>query len=155
MEELQLVTFRLGTELYGINISKVREIIKVIEITSVPKAYYFVEGLINLRGVIVPVIDLRKMFEITSIGEDKENRIVVVEVNDRILGILVDSVSEVMKLNTDNIEPVPATLSGIDNKYLGGVGKVDDQILIILKIEKVLSSENLITSDMVHEVANV
>ncbi len=142
MEEIHLVTFRLGPEEYGIKINLVREIIKVIEVTTVPKSQYFVQGLINLRGVIIPVIELRKLFGIEPLGDVSHNRIIVVEVNDRTMGILVDSVSEVRKLNTAEIEAVPSTVSVIDNKYLGGVGKIGDHILILLKLDVVLNIEN-------------
>lgn len=143
MEDIQLVTFKLGNEEYGINIGCVREIIKRLEITYVPKAPRFVEGLINLRGIIVPVIDIRRLFDIEPVGNDNDNRIIVAEVNERILGIIVDCVSEVRKVDMDNIEPVPPTISLIDNKYLDGVDRINDQILILLKLDKVLSSENL------------
>lgn len=143
MEEIQLVTFKLGNEEYGINISLAREIIKTVEITPVPKSPHFVSGLINLRGIIVPVIDLRKLFDIDSHGDKDKNRIIVVEVNDRTLGIAVDTISEVRNLNPSNIEPIPPTVSVIDHKYLDGVGKIGEHILILLKLEKVLSSENL------------
>lgn len=149
MEEIQLVTFKIGDEEYGINISLVREIIKTIEITPVPKSPHFVSGLINLRGIIVPVIDLRKLFDIDSCGDKDKNRIIVVEVNDRTLGITVDTVSEVRNLNTSDIVSVPPTVSIIDHKYLDGVGKIGEHILILLKLEKILNSENLMVVDNV------
>ncbi len=144
MEDIQFVTFKLGNEEYGININYVREIIKFLEITTVPKAHYFVEGLINLRGIIIPVLDFRKLFDISPIGNSSNNRIIVVEANDRTLGIIVDSVSEVRNVNMSNIEIVPPTISVIDNKFIEGIDKVNDQILILLKLEKILSSETLL-----------
>lgn len=151
MEETQLVTFKLGTETYGIDISTVREIIKIVDITNVPKAPHFVSGLINLRGVIIPVVDLRKMFDIKPFGNSVDNRIIVVDANERSIGILVDNVSEVRNLNSEEVEPVPNIVSGIDNKYLDGVGKIDDQILILLRLDKVLSTENLMVTETVSE----
>ena len=143
MEEVRLVTFKLGNEEYGVDIGLVREIIKFLDITPVPQSPEFVEGLINLRGIVVPVIDIRKLFDIEPVGNEDDRRIVVVEVNGRTLGVLVDCVSEVKEIDMDNIEPVPPTISLIDHKYLGGVDKIDDQILILLKLDKILNTENL------------
>jgi len=151
MEETQLVTFRLGNEIYGINISTVREIIKIVDIANVPKAPHFVSGLINLRGIIIPVVDLRKMFDIKPFGNSVDNRIIVVDANERSIGILVDNVSEVRNLNSAEVEPVPNIVSGIDNKYIDGVGKIDDQILILLRLDKVLCTENLMVTETVSE----
>ncbi|MGR3179003.1 MAG: chemotaxis protein CheW [Candidatus Anammoxibacter sp.] len=143
MEEVRLVTFKLGNEEYGVDIGLVREIIKFANITPVPNAPKFVEGLINLRGIIVPVIDIRKLFDIEPVGNKDDRRIIVVEVNGRTLGVLVDCVSEVKEIDMDNIEPVPPTISLIDHKYLGGVDKVGDKILILLELDKILNTENL------------
>ena len=143
MAETKLVTFKLGREEYGIDIGLVREIIKFFDITHVPKAPIFVEGLINLRGIIVPVIDIRKLFDIEAVGNEEDCRIIIVEVNGRTLGVLVDSVSEVREMEMNNIEPVPPTISPIDHKYLGGVAKINGQILIILELDKILNTDNL------------
>ncbi|MGR3317265.1 MAG: chemotaxis protein CheW [Candidatus Anammoxibacter sp.] len=147
MENVKLVTFKLGNEKYGVDIALVREIIKFFDITPVPNAPRFVDGLINLRGIIVPVIDIRKLFDIEPVGNEGDRRIIVVELNGRTLGVLVDCVSEVKEIDMDNIEPVPPTISLIDHKYLDGVDKVDDQILILLKLDKILNTENLMGSN--------
>ena len=143
-EEVQLVTFTLGKEEYGVDINKVREIIRLVEITHVPKAPSFVEGLINLRGTVVPIIDLRKRFDIQAAGDEKETRIMVVDVNGRTLGVIVDAVSEVLRLHGENIEPVPATISaGVDSRFLKGVGKIGENLMLLLDLDRILNSEEL------------
>ncbi len=142
-KELQLVTFRLGKEEYGVNIEQVREIIRIVEIIHVPKAPTFVEGLINLRGTVVSVIDLRKRFEITPSGEKEAERIIVVEVQSRTIGVIVDSVLEVLRLSSTNIDDVPPTVSGVDTKFLFGVGKIGERLMMLLDLDKVLSTEEL------------
>lgn len=143
-EEVQLVTFTLGKEEYGVDINKVREIIRLVGITHVPKAPSFVEGLINLRGMVVPIVDLRKRFDIEADGDRKDIRIMVVDVNGKTLGVIVDSVSEVLRLQGENIEPAPATVSsGVDTRFLKGVGKIGDHLMLLLDLDKILSLEEL------------
>jgi len=142
-KELQLVTFKLGKEEYGVNIEQVREIIRVVEIIHVPKAPSFVEGLINLRGTVVSVIDLRKRFDISPCGEKENERIIVVEVQGRTIGVIVDSVSEVLRLSSKNIDDVPPTVSGVDTKFLFGVGKIGDRLMMLLDLDKILSTDEL------------
>ena len=142
-KELQLVTFRLGKEEYGVNIEQVREIIRIVEIIHVPKAPEFVEGLINLRGTVVSVIDLRKRFDITPSGEKENERIIVVEVQSRTIGVIVDSVLEVLRLSGSNMDDVPPTVSGIDTKFLFGVGKIGERLMMLLDLDKLLSTDEL------------
>ncbi|MCD6459702.1 chemotaxis protein CheW [bacterium] len=144
-KELQLVTFRLGKEEYGVNIEQVREIIRIVDIIHVPKAPEFVEGLINLRGTVVSVIDLRKRFAISPGGEKENERIIVVEVQDRTIGVIVDSVLEVLRLSSSNMDDVPPTVSGIDTKFLLGVGKIDERLMMLLDLDKLLSTDELKT----------
>ncbi len=136
--EEQLVVFTLANETYGIAISTVNEIIRMQDITEVPRTPDFVEGVINLRGRIVPVIDLRKRFGLEAAEATQASRIMVVELQGLTVGMIVDSVSEVLRLPTDSIEPTPAIASGVDSAYLKGVGKWDDRLIILLDIEKVL-----------------
>ncbi len=136
--EEQLVVFTLADETYGIDISTVNEIIRMQAITEVPRTPDFVEGVINLRGRIVPVIDLRKRFTLVASEETQASRIMVVELEGLIVGMIVDSVSEVLRLPTNSIEPTPPMVSGVDAAYLRGVGKWDDQLIILLDINKVL-----------------
>ena len=142
--EMQLVTFTLGQEEYGVDINKVREIIRLVEITKVPKAPAFVEGLINLRGSVVPIVDLRKRFDIPSAEDRNKMRIMVVDVNQKTIGIVVDSVSEVLLLAGENIQDVPSTVSsGVDGRFLQAVGNVNDKLMQLLDLDRIFSSEEL------------
>ena len=138
--EEQLVVFTLANETYGIAISTVNEIIRMQAITEVPRTPDFVEGVINLRGRIVPVIDLRKRFSLEAGEETQASRIMVVEIQGLTVGMIVDSVSEVLRLPSDSIEPTPPMVAGVEAAYLKGVGKWDDRLIILLDIEKVLYS---------------
>ena len=138
VSEEQLVVFSLADETYGIDISVVNEIIRMQSITQVPRTPEFVEGVINLRGRIVPVIDLRKRFGLEVSEETQASRIMVVELEGIIMGMIVDAVSEVLRLPKDSIEPTPPMVSGVDAAYLRGVGKWDDRLIILLDIDKVL-----------------
>ena len=144
VSESQLVTFTLGHEEYGVDITKVREINRLVEITHVPRAPEFVEGLINLRGTVVPIIDLRKRFEIESSGDEKQHRIIVVDVHGRTIGVIVDSVSEVLNLSAENIDEVPETISsGVNSQFLKGVGKIGDRLMLLLDLDNILSADEL------------
>jgi purine-binding chemotaxis protein CheW len=140
-ELLQLVTFSIGEEEFGVEILKVQEIIRMLEITRVPKAPDFVEGVINLRGKVIPVIDLRLRFGLTAKEHDKKTRIIVIEINQMIVGFVVDSVSEVLRIPSSTIEPPPPVISGLDSEYISGVGKLDDRLLIMLDLNRLLSKE--------------
>ncbi len=144
VSEQQLVTFTLGHEEYGVDITKVREINRLVEITHVPRAPEFVEGLINLRGTVVPIIDLRKRFAIESSGDEKQHRIIVVDVHGRTIGVIVDSVSEVLNLSGENIDEVPETISsGVNQQFLKGVGKIGDRLMLLLDLDSILSADEL------------
>src|SRR6056297_170577 len=140
-ELLQLVTFSIGEEEFGVEILKVQEIIRMLEITRVPKAPDFVEGVINLRGKVIPVIDLRLRFGLKAKKHDKKTRIIVIEINQMIVGFVVDSVSEVLRIPAGTIEPPPPVISGLDSEYISGVGKLDDRLLIMLDLNRLLSKE--------------
>jgi purine-binding chemotaxis protein CheW len=139
---LQLVTFRIGEEEFGVDILRVQEIIRIMEITRVPKSPDFVEGVINLRGKVIPIIDLRKRFGLEVKEHDKHTRIIVIEMNNMIVGFVVDAVSEVLRIPADTVEPPPpAVMGGIDSEYISGVGKLEDRLLILLDLDKLLSQE--------------
>ncbi|WP_462324323.1 chemotaxis protein CheW [Desulfoplanes sp.] len=140
-ELLQLVTFSIGEEEFGVEILKVQEIIRMLEITRVPKAPEFVEGVINLRGKVIPVIDLRLRFGLKAKVHDKKTRIIVIEINQMIVGFVVDAVSEVLRIPAGTIEPPPPVISGLDSEYISGVGKLDDRLLIMLDLNRLLSKE--------------
>lgn len=137
--ERQLVIFKLANETYGIDISKVQEIIRFQEITRVPRVPHFIEGVINLRGNVIPVIDLRKRFDFEKAERDNTTRIIVVEVSEYTVGMIVDAVLEVVRVNEDSIEPPSNLIADIESDYLTGVCKLGDKLIILLNISKVLT----------------
>lgn len=140
MSEQQYVIFQLGKETFGVDIAKVWEIINFQHITKVPQAAEFIEGIINLRGKVIPVLDLRKRFCLEAIEDSKAMRIIVVEIKGNVMGIMVDGVSEVLRINSDIVEAPPAAITNVDVDYLEGVAKLEDKLIIMLNIEKVLSA---------------
>lgn len=142
-EVLQLVSFTLGKEEFGIDILKVQEINRTSSVTRVPNAPHFIEGVINLRGKVIPIVDLRKRFGMSASQHDKNTRIIVVEVLTKTVGFIVDSVREVLRIPQSVVDPPPPIVAGISSDYIEGVGKMDDRLLILLNLEKALSSTEL------------
>lgn len=140
-KEMQLILFSLGKGHYGIPINNVFEIKKMEEITIVPKSPKFIEGVINLRGNVIPVVDLRKRFGMDKIEFTKKTKIIIVEVRKRQFGLIVDAVAEVVTLAHDQIEPTLPTSSGLKAEFIQGIGKLEDKLVIILEISRILSSE--------------
>jgi purine-binding chemotaxis protein CheW len=138
---IQLVSFKLADELYGIEITKVREIILITEITRIPQMPTYVKGLINLRSTVIPVIDLRAKFGLPEGALTDESRIMVLQADGRTIGIVVDAVSEVLRVKTDQIAPPPPTVAGLGREYLTGLVKLEKQLLILLDIDKTLGDE--------------
>jgi len=137
---LQLVIFQLAGEEFGVEIMQVQEIIRMPDITRIPQSPDYVEGVINLRGKIIVVTNLDTRFGLQSKELDDDSRIIIVEVGENVVGMIVDSVSEVLRLLTVNVEPAPEIITAkIHADYLRGVGKLDDRLLILLDLEKVLS----------------
>jgi len=142
--EVQLVVFMIGDEEFGVEINQVREIVKLVSITRMPKAPVFIEGVVNLRGQIITVIDLAKRLDLPSKGRTETSRIMVVEVSENTVGMIVDSVSEVLRLPADDIEATPALIeTEVHEQYLRGVGKMGERLLILLDLNEVLSSEEI------------
>lgn len=135
---LQLVSFQLADEEYGIEINKVREIILVGEITQVPQTPPYVKGLINLRSTVIPVVDLRLRFELNEATPTDETRIVVIHMAGKTIGIIVDAVNEVLRVSQSQIAPPPPTVAGLGQDYLVGLAKLEERLLILLDIEKIL-----------------
>ncbi|MGI9104196.1 MAG: chemotaxis protein CheW [Terriglobales bacterium] len=142
-KELQIVGFRIGRETFGLPIAAVQEIVRPPEITAVPHAAECVEGVINLRGRIVPVIDLRRRFGETRIANSKKNRILLVQVESRAVGLMVDSASEVLKLNEAQIEPPPQVFDDAGGNYVTGVAKHKDRLIILVDLAKILQPGEL------------
>ena len=138
-ELLQLVSFKIGEEEFGVDILKVQEINRMLEVTRVPNAPEFVDGVINLRGKVIPVIALRRRFGMERKESDKNTRIVVVELNGKVVGFVVDAVSEVLRIPRSLTEAPPAIVAGIDAEYITAVGKLEDRLLILLDLERILS----------------
>lgn len=138
---LQLVSFNIGTEEFGVDILKVQEINRMVEITRVPRSPDFVEGIINLRGKVIPIIDLRKRFNLQITDHDKNTRIVVVDIEGQTMGMIVDSVSEVLRIPASTIEPTPEVVTSVDSDYIRGVAKLDNRLLIYLDLAKILTGE--------------
>jgi purine-binding chemotaxis protein CheW len=140
-DELQLVVFQLGVELYGVEIACVHEIVRMQSITRVPRAPAFVEGVINLRGKVIPVIDLRHRFNLPAAAHTRASRIVVVEIGDQVVGLVVDGVSEVLRVNTALIEPPSPVVAGIDSEYLQGIARLPERLVVLLDLDRVLARE--------------
>ncbi|MHB8126234.1 MAG: chemotaxis protein CheW [Desulfitobacteriaceae bacterium] len=138
MEEIQIVEFTLGEEIYAIPISNVKEIIKFTKVTSIPKTCPNVQGIINLRGKIVTIINLAsKLGLVSNVEKNIDGRVIIVESNDLIMGFEVDGVSEVLRITTDQIEPPPDI--ALQDKFLTGMGKVNGKLLLLLNVEALVS----------------
>lgn len=147
------LTFRLGAEEYGVEIHKVREIIGLMEITRVPRTPEYVRGVINLRGKVVPVMDLRQRFDMEAVEDTEQTCIVVVEITTTgkavMTGIVVDSVSEVLDIQESQIEETPSFGTNVDMDFINGIAKQKNQVKILIDIEKVVDSTDLTAFDEV------
>ena len=143
-KEYQLVVFTVGDEEFGVDISQVREIVRLVQITYMPKAPAFIEGVVNLRGQVVPIIDLAKRLGISSKPRSEVTRIVIVEVGENTVGMIVDSVSEVLRLSSDDVEEVPGIIeTEVPEHYIRGVGKLKERLLVLLDLNKILTAEEI------------
>jgi purine-binding chemotaxis protein CheW len=142
-KDLHLVGFRIGRETFGVPISMVHEIVRVPDITSVPDAPEYIEGVINLRGKIVSIVDLRKRFGEKQITRHKKNRILVVEVDSKMVGLIVDAASEVLKMPQEDVEAPPNVFEEGDLNYVTGVGKLKDRLVILIELTKILQKGEL------------
>ena len=140
---MQLVSFKLGDEEFGVEITKVREIILLGPITRVPQTPDYVKGLINLRSTVIPVIDLRSRFGLPETPLTDESRIMVINVCGKTSGIIVDSVSEVLRITGEQIAPPPRTVAGLGRDYLIGLAKLETRLLILLDMDKILDESVL------------
>jgi purine-binding chemotaxis protein CheW len=141
-ELIQLVSFNLDQEEYGVDVLKVREIIRMPIVTRVPNTPHFVEGVINLRGKVIPIISMRKKFVLMEAENDKQTRIMVMDVDGELMGFVVDSVSEVIRISGSEIQPSPAVVaSGIDQDCIAGVINQAERLLVLLDLEKMFSND--------------
>jgi purine-binding chemotaxis protein CheW len=140
-EELrQLISFSVGEEEYGLELLRVKEVIRMREITWLPKAPSFVKGIINLRGDVIPIIDLRDKFGLESREDTAQTRVIVVEIEGRLLGLVVDSASQVVRIAADQIDPPPSVPGGFSQELITGVGKIDDRLVILLNADSILTA---------------
>ena len=143
------LTFRLGDESYGLQILKVQEILGMMPVTRVPRTPNFIRGVVNLRGKVIPVVDLRCTFNLASLNDTETTCIIVVQIvrdqNTVVMGVIVDAVSEVLDVRAEQVEPAPAFGTEIDTAFILGMGKIADKVVILLDIDRVLSTEQLST----------
>ncbi|SJZ30206.1 chemotaxis protein CheW [Selenihalanaerobacter shriftii] len=149
-ETQQLIVFNLGGEEFGVKITKVQEIIRMTEISKLPNSSEFMSGIINLRGDIISVIDLRKRFGVEQ-QETKKTRIIIVEMDDQDVGLIVDNVSEVLRIEPEDIDDAPQRVAGIKDDYLKGIGKVEERIIVLLDLDKLLTTEEKIELENVDQ----
>ena len=143
----ELVAFKIDTEEFAVDIASVQEINRAVDVTRIPNAPSHVQGVMNLRGKIIPVVDLRTMLGFEARIADKQSRIMVIEIGGLVAGFLVDSVSEVVRLPASAVEAPPAFAGAAESDYVGGVGKVDDRLLILLNLQKLFFTAGGIAPD--------
>lgn len=139
-EVRQFITFAVGSEAYGLELLRVREVIRVRDITWLPKAPEFVRGIINLRGDVIPIVDLRQRFGLRSVEETGHTRVIVVEMEGRLTGLVVDSASQVARIPADQIDPPPPLLDGSSNAFITGVGKLESSLVVLLNPDAILTA---------------
>ncbi|MCF6137129.1 chemotaxis protein CheW [Pseudalkalibacillus berkeleyi] len=141
--EMKAIVFQLMDEEYGVDVHQVRSIERMQEITRVPRTPSFVKGVINLRGIVTPVIDLRSRFDLEESEHTEETRIIIVNANDIEVGMIVDAANDVIDVPVNAVEQAPKVVGGVDAEYLDGVAKLEKRLLILLNLEKVLNPEEM------------
>ena len=149
VQEVQLACFRVGAELYALDIMRIREIIRPQRLTPVPKAPAFIEGVINLRSAVIPIIDLRKRFDQVTQENTRKTRVIICALSGRIVGLIVDEVSEVRSYTRNEIQPAPHYLSGKGADFFLGVCRRGDDLAMLLDLEKILTSDEKINLDRI------
>jgi len=137
--EIQVACFRLGEDLYAADIMRIKEIIRLQKLANLPKSPAFVEGVLNLRGTVIPVIDLRKRFDIPAAPQGRDTRLLIVSMGRQILGLVVDEVTEVLSVPVKDIKPAPQVAKGVGAEYLVGVCLVKDSLIMLLNLDRILS----------------
>lgn len=144
-KKIELLAFKLSNEEYVLDINRIKEIIRPVEITRVPRVPSYIKGIISLRGVIVPVYNLKNrlgLLEANEFSNDSQKRILIVNFDEELIGIIVDAVTGVVKINEDIIEPTPQIIKGVDAEYLKGVARTNNRLLILLNLDRVLKKDN-------------
>ncbi len=149
MAEKQYVVFKLGNEKYCADIANVGSITEFDTITKVPNTPSYIEGVINLRGEVIPIVSLKKRFNVSEANESEDARIIIITYDGKNIGFLVDDASQVIRIDDENIEPTPAIIAGEDRKYISGVGKVDGAIVVLLDLIKILSDSEMDALDAI------
>lgn len=150
-EEIKVIVFTLANEEYGVEVEKVRTIERMMPMTRVPKTFDFIKGVINLRGVVIPVIDLRGRFNLPESEYTDNTRIIIIAINEMEVGLIVDSANDVIDVDTDNIQEPPEIVGGIRAKYLRGVAKIGERLLVLLNLEEVLNKSEIIKLEELEE----
>lgn len=146
----QFVSFTVGKEEYGVHIEDVQEVVRMPEITHLPQTDSFIKGVINLRGNIIPVIDMRNRFKMETKDYSETTRVIVVAIENKLVGMIVDTVSQVLEINEEEISEAPDIINGLSKEYIEGIGKVNQSMIILLKIDRVLTSAEI---EMISEAA--
>lgn len=154
LDETQLVIFKLGNEEYGVNIMQVKEIIRMASINKVPQVPQFVEGIISLRGEILPIIDLREKFRLPKKEKNRSTRILVINLDSTTIGGIVDEVSEVLRIQNSAIRPAPPVIKGMNSDYLLGIGQIGERIIILLDLAKILKTSEMVKIKEIAEELN-
>lgn len=153
-KEIQLACFQVGSQMYALDILRIKEVIRPQKLTPVPKAPEFIEGVINLRGVVIPVVDLRRRFGQPVVASGQKNRIIVSVLAGKIIGLMVDEVAEVRNFTRQEIQPAPRFIKGKKTDYFIGVCQRDDDLVMIINLEKILSSDEKIDFEEIQNELN-
>ncbi len=148
-QEIQLACFRVGEAMYALDILRIKEIIRPQKLTRVPRAPDFVEGVINLRGAVIPIIDLRKRFELNEAVSDRKARVIICTLAGKILGLMVDEVAEVRRYGRQEIQPTPQYLKGRGAEFFHGVCRRDDDLIMVIDLERILTSGEKMDLDQI------
>ena len=153
-KEIQLACFQVGDQMYALDILRIKEVIRPQKLTPVPKAPEFIEGVINLRGVVIPVVDLRRRFDQAVIESGQKNRVIISVLAGKVIGLMVDEVAEVRNYTRQEIQPAPRFIKGKETDYFLGVCQRDDDLVMIINLEKILSSDEKIDLDQIQTDLN-
>jgi len=151
VELIQLVGFKLGNEDFGVDISRVQEINMMMNLTKIPNSNKFIEGVVNLRGKIVPVINLRERLGLPKKEDDNRTKIIVSDINNKLIGYIVDEVNEVLRISKSIIEPAPELVIGIESELIEGVAKLEGRLLILLNLDKLLNVNQIEQLNLIEE----